>query len=83
MLELHEGSNMEDVQRIYEKLLDNSAVDLISDMYKSLQDFCENQIPDTECPMWKEEFRRCGKQCRFRDIEDKMRKLGLDDMVVE
>lgn len=83
MMELHEGSSMENTQRIYEKLVHEETLNLISDMYKSLQDFCENQIPDDECPMWKEEFRRCGKQCRFRDIEDKMRKLGLDDMVVE
>lgn len=67
----------------YKDYINSETMDLISDMYKSLQDFCECQVPDTECPMWKEEFRRCGKQCRFRDIEDKMRELGLDDMVVE
>lgn len=65
------------------EMINNDIKNLIHDMYDALQDFCECQVPDTECPMWKEEFRRCGKQCRFRDIEDKMRKLGLDDMVVE
>jgi len=65
------------------KMVNDDVKNLIHDMYGALQDFCEYQVPDTECPMWREEFRRCGKQCRFRDIEDKMRKLGFDDMVVE
>ena len=38
----------------YKDYIHSETMDLISDMYKSLQDFCENQIPDDECPMWKE-----------------------------
>jgi len=57
--------------------------DLISDMYGALQRFCEAQGQPDECLMWVASDRKCGEQCMLRNIEDRMRKLGFGDMVVE
>ena len=70
------------VTESWAEMVNDDVKNLIHDMYAALQDFCEYQAK-TYCPLWREDDRRCGKQCRFRDIEDKMRELGFGDMVVE
>lgn len=60
-----------------------SMTGLVHDMYAALQDFCEHEVKGEYCPLWREDDRMCGKQCKFRDIEDKMHELGLGDMVVK
>lgn len=51
--------------------------ELVEQMHDALQTFCERQEAGS-CPMWTSDMRYCGKQCRLRDIEDKMRELGFE-----
>lgn len=50
---------------------------LILQMHDALQDFCETHQSDN-CPLWSDDIRNCGKQCKLRDIEDRMRSFGIE-----
>lgn len=71
------------VTESWAEMMNDDIKNLIHDMYGALQDFCEREVKGEYCPLWREDDRRCGKQCRFRDIEDRMCELGFGDMVVK